>query len=258
MRVVAYLLIAANIVYLAWAGWIDVPPPPPARTGDALPQLVLASEDIEPGDSASKSTPSTRMAAAAVLSTPQTGAISPGRCVSVGPFNELTQAARAAALLRERGFEPRQRAEPGETWSGFWVHVDDLDTAAEVSELIKALENAGIRDAQAMPGGERRVSVGLFTERARAERRAQAVTRLGYTPEITERQQAGTVYWVDLDVDSPERSVPTEGLLSVDGPGSRLEVRVCPTPAGSQDLEERLPGDVRPAATTADAGPRPG
>ena len=28
-----------------------------------------------------------------------------GRCVSVGPFNDLAQAARGAALLRERGFE---------------------------------------------------------------------------------------------------------------------------------------------------------
>jgi hypothetical protein len=137
-------------------------------------------------------------------------------------------------------------------WEGFWVYVDDLATAADESKLIKALEGAGINDAQPMPGSERRVSVGLFSERERAERRAQAVKRLGYEPEITERRQAGTVYWVDLDMGSPERSVPTEGLLSLESAGARLEVRVCPTIEREQDRSERVPGEVRPAATTAD------
>lgn len=168
--------------------------------------------------------------------------------MSVGPFNDLAQVARAAALLRDRGFEPQQRAEAGAMWDGYWVYVDDLGTAADASKLIKALERAGITDAQPMPGGERRVSVGLFSERERAERRAAAVKRLGYEPEITERRQAGTVYWVDLDVDSPERSVPTEGLLSLDSAGSRLEVRVCPSVNRDENSE---PGEVRPAATTA-------
>jgi hypothetical protein len=139
-------------------------------------------------------------------------------------------------------------------WEGFWVYVD-LSTAADESKLIKALERAGIKDAQPMPGGERRVSLGLFSERERADNRAQAVKRLGYKPEITERRQAGTVYWVDLDVGSPERSVPTEGLLSLESAGSRLEVRVCPPVEREEERPE--PGEVRPAATTANArGPR--
>jgi hypothetical protein len=138
-------------------------------------------------------------------------------------------------------------------WDGFWVYVDGLTTAADESKLIKALERAGIDDAQPMPGSERRVSVGLFSERERAERRAQAVKRLGYSPEIAERRQAGTVYWVDLDVGSPERPVPTEGLLSLESAGSRLEVRVCPTIEREEDRLNRAPAEVRPATTTAKA-----
>jgi len=138
-------------------------------------------------------------------------------------------------------------------WEGFWVYVDGLGSAADESKLIKALERAGISDAQPMPGGQRRVSVGLFSERDRAEKRAQAVKRLGYEPEITERRQAGTVYWVDLDVGSPERPVSTEGLLSIESAGSRLEVRVCPALEREEDRLDRMPGEVRPATTTASA-----
>jgi len=143
-------------------------------------------------------------------------------------------------------------------WDGFWVYVDGLTSPAEASKLLKALERAGIDDAQPMPGGEGRVSVGLFSERDRAERRAQAVKSLGYTPEITERRQAGTVYWVDLDVGSPERAVPTEGLLSLESAGARLEVRVCPAVERPEDRLDGAPEDVRPASTTASARtPRP-
>src|SRR5262249_30807590 len=129
------------------------------------------------------------------------------------------------------------------------------------SKLMKALERAGIRDARVMPDepGGRRVSIGLFSERERADRRAQAVKKLGYTAEVTERTQPGTVYWVDMDVAANERSVPTAGLLSLEDTGSRLEIRVCPAaePA-APSRPGPLPRDARPAATTADAGvPRP-
>jgi hypothetical protein len=263
VRVVFYLLIAVNLVYLAWAGWIDSPapspPPPPVTRAEPLPALVLVSEDESPAATGTAATDV--VSTPASLSAPTPRADSSGRCVSVGPFNDLSQSARAAALLRERGFDPRQRAEEGETWEGFWVYVGGLNSAADEAKVIKALERAGIEDAQAMPESEagRRVSVGLFTEKARAEKRAQAVKRLGYNPEIVERTQPASVYWVDLDVGSNERTVPTEGLLSLEDTGSRLEIRVCPGSERPPARPTPMPRDARPAATTADAGvPRPG
>jgi hypothetical protein len=128
--------------------------------------------------------------------------------------------------------------------------------------VVKALERAGMTDAQAMPASNegRRVSVGLFTEKDRAEKRAQAVKRLGYNAEIVERKQPASVYWVDLDIGSNERTVPTEGLLSLEDTGSRLEIRVCPgNEPAAPTRPAPIPRDARPAATTADAGvPRPG
>jgi hypothetical protein len=151
----------------------------------------------------------------------------------------------------------------GGTWEGFWVYVGGIESQAAEAKVMTALESGGIKDARAMPvtGSDRRVSVGLFSERERAEKRAQAVKRLGFSPEISERQQTGTVYWVDLDVGDNERAVPTEGLLSLESAGSRIEVRVCPADAPDVAPTGPLsdPRDALPAATTADARvPRPG
>jgi hypothetical protein len=261
VRVVVYLLLAVNLVYLAWAGWVHAPEPvaPIAKTEPSLPQLALASEGIPRTDRpitvASASTPGA-MPVAATSPPPNAS-----RCVSVGPFNDLAQAARGAALLKNRGFDPRQRAEQGELWDGYWVSISPDAPGAE-AKVMKALEKAGIRDARVMPeeAGARRVSVGLFSERDRAEKRAQAVRKLGYAADITERRQPGTVYWVDLEIDASERSVPTEGLLSLEDAGSRLEIRVCPgsTPA-AEPTTPPDPRDARPASTTTVAGaPRPG
>jgi hypothetical protein len=267
VRVVVYILLAINLVYLAWAGWIDTPPPPPpAPVTKPLPQLALVTEGItRSADRNAEARPVAQSSSA--LTEPVTAvANTGGRCVSVGPFNDLSQAARGAALLRERGFDPRQRAEQGDTWEGFWVYVGGLGSAEDETKLMKALEKAGIKDARAMAAeaeSGRRVSVGLFSERDRAESRAQAVKRLGYEAEITERRQAGAVYWIDLELGSVDRAVPTEGLLSLEDSGSRLEIRVCPAgesgPSSTPAQPAPLPRDARPAATTADAGlPRPG
>ena len=228
-----------------------------------MPRLVLASEvSAQASQSENPGTPAiARNTAAADSSAPH--AKTAARCVSVGPFNDLAHTARAAALLRERGFEPQQRAEEGEMWEGFWVFVDGLKTAAEESRVLKDLERAGIDDAHAMPesDGGRRISVGLFSERDRAERRARAVKRLGFSPQITEKRQAGTVYWVDLDLGVNERTVPTEGLLSLEESGARLEIRVCPgsQPTPASPGAPVPPRETRPATTTADArSSRPG
>lgn len=255
MRTAFFVLLALNLVYLAWAQWLDAPNVPAARaSAHVLPQLVLASEQL-PGRGAGEGAGA--RAVAAVGGGTTSAAPSPERCVSVGPFDDLTRAARGAALLRERGFTPQQRAEEGETWAGFWVYIGGLKSAAEESTVLRTLRRAGIDDAHAMPeeSGERRVSVGLFSERARAEKRADAVKRLGLNTQIVERRQPGTVYWVDIDLGPNDRSVPTEGLLSLEDTGSRLEIRVCPGASSPQvpTTPASTPPDARPAGTTTDA-----
>ena len=262
MRVAFFAVLFANLAFLAWARWIDAPRQvPPADPLARLPRLTLAGEVQRTGEvppePAAQARPGVTETAARLPSAP---APSPALCISVGPFPDLTRAARAAALLRERGFNPQQRAEEGERLEGYWVFVGGLQSAAEEAQVLRTLERNGIRDAHAMPASAegRRVSVGVFSERGRAERRARAVQRLGLQPQIRERRQAGTVYWVDLDLGTSESAVPTDELVSLESPDARLEIRACQsgeTDMSSPSPEQTLP-ELPPApTTTADAGP---
>jgi len=266
VRVAFFVLLALNMVYLAWAGWIDAPSPPPVETasGPTLPELALVTDDKAPQDQSQLARPVTGAVAQTVATEDQSSRVSAPatRCVSVGPFNDLARAAQGAALLRERGFNPRQRAEESETWNGYWVYVGGLKSATDEAKVLKSLEQAGIVDARPMAEASdgRRVSVGLFSEKERAEKRVQALSRIGIPAAIVERKQASTIYWVDLDLGANDRTVPTEGMLSGADAGSRLEIRVCPAAPGTAPAKPApVPRDARPAATTADAGtPKPG
>ena len=230
VRIAVIILLFVNLVFMAWAHWIDVPPEPPVNQADArLPRMLLAGEaQAAPVPSATPhvapATGTTTEASTATETPPAK------RCVSIGPFNDLAQETHAASLLQERGFAPQQRTEAGDVRDGYWVYLGGLKSAADETHALHSLEEAGITDAHAVPAADdgRRISVGLFTERPRAERRARAVQHLGFSPDIVERRRSGTVYWIDLDLGASDAAVPTEGLAAPEQGESRIQVRVCP------------------------------
>ena len=229
VRTAVFVLIFVNLVFMAWAHWIDAPREPPVNQADErLPRLVLASEaPARPREATQTAVPSAASAPSDAL---VPAASTSRRCVSVGPFNDLAQETHAASVLQSRGFTPQQRTEEGDVRDGFWVYVGGIKSSSDEARVLRTLQDAGISDAHAMAAADdgRRVSVGLFIERSRAERRARAVQHLGYSPDIVERRRPGTLYWVDLDLGTSDAAVPTEGLASADEGSSRIQVRVCP------------------------------
>lgn len=287
MRNLFFILIALNLAFMAWAGWIDRPASAVESTTKNLPRLRLAGENStgpgalnpSPTDPVRTAEPvaqppakqpakppvqkprttsapitsslqtDARTQAAAVeartnaaraadtrsaptriasVGAPATGA---QRCLTIGPFKDVSRSGRAATLLRERGFIPRPRMQT-ESWAGYWVYVGGLTSEMEQANVVRQLEGAGISDAHAMPlptdGTQAQVSVGLFSDKDGADRRARSVRRLGLAADISERNQTGTWYWVDLNLDSSTQPVPTEGLLALEEAGSRLEMKACP------------------------------
>jgi hypothetical protein len=219
MRIALYVLLFANLVFFAWGAWIDTPvPAAPSPAAKGLPPLVLVAE----ADSKE------REGAGGAYGT----AASAANCVSVGPFDTEERAEGALAALRERGYEPRQRAEEGERWDGYWVYVDDLKSDLDEARVMRTLIQAQLSDAKIMPISQdgRRISVGVFSERIRAERRERLVQRLGIEAQIGERRVPGTVFWMDIKTRPGDPAVATEGLLPAEAPGSTLEARACPTP----------------------------
>jgi hypothetical protein len=217
VRNVCLALLFANLAYFAWAAWVDVPRPPPVNEAAArLPRLKLVSE-LPPSERPATNTP--------------TALNSAGACLSVGPFGDINNAARAAGVLRSKGFDPRQRAEAGETSAGYWVYVGGIRSQVDADRVRVSLERSGMKDALVMPvtAGERRISLGLFSDKAHAEQRAAAVKRLGFKAEVAEHRLPQTLYWVDLAPRPGMTTVPLEGLFA-EGVGSHIAVQPCPPP----------------------------
>jgi len=149
------------------------------------------------------------------------------RCISVGPFRELSQAATAAANLRASGLDPSQRAGEGEIWVGYWVYIEQIPSVAAAEEILGVLRENGITDSYVIPrsGSGTLVSLGVFTEINRARNRREAVSALGYEATISDRTRRATVYWIEVNLADGE---PLD-FEQLQPPGRivRLEQRVC-------------------------------
>jgi hypothetical protein len=208
-----------------------------------LPQLRLADELPPPG------TPDPATQAKSLQTETQA-------CFSVGPFADVDNSAKAAALLRAKGFDPRQRAESAEGSVSYGVFVGNLKSDADADRALVTLEHGGIKDALVMPATAdtpKRLSLGLFSERARADRRAQSIRALGLNAEVAERKLPGTVYWVDLAPLPGMGTIPIQDLFA-EGVSSRIAVQTCPA---AVHLPSASANASAPPAQGAAPGPPP-
>jgi hypothetical protein len=150
-----------------------------------------------------------------------------GRCTSVGPFRELSQAATAAANLRAAGYQPLQRVAEGDIWIGYWVYIEAIPTVAAANEILAKVRELGITDSYVIPNSDsgNLVSLGVFSEISGVSRRRDEVRALGFEPQVVDRTRRATVYWVDVQL-TPEQSLDFDSLQT---PGRiiRLEQRSC-------------------------------
>ncbi len=156
------------------------------------------------------------------------------RCISVGPFRDVAEAARAASTLRSGGYDPRQRVADGDVWAGVWVYIPAPATRAAGDQVLAKLKAGGIEDALEMPGPNDGsvISLGLFSEPKRAQARVAQAQSLGFNPGIADRKRTGNVYWVDIDLKPTDSVLKPSDLQGEAGRIVRLEVKGCPT-AGS-------------------------
>ena len=156
------------------------------------------------------------------------------RCISVGPFRDVSEAAHAASTLRSGGYDPRQRVADGEVWAGVWVYLP-LPAARPVAEQTLAkLKAGGIDDALEMPGPNEGsvISLGLYSESKRAQARVAQAQALGFNPGIADRKRNGNVYWIDIDLKPTDSLLNPSDLQGESGRIVRLEVKGCPSEGG--------------------------
>jgi hypothetical protein len=239
-------LVLANVGYFLWSRGIakTAPLPPPAAPAATL---KLASESPL-GEHAADAAPDGAAAAITGASggpdapPPETGeAAKPvlladvKRCISVGPFRDVSEAAHAATTLRGGGYDPRQRVADGEVWAGVWVYLQLPPSRTAGEQILSKLKAAGIDDALEMPGPNEGsvISLGLYSEPKRAQARVAQAQALGFNPGIADRKRTGNVYWIDIDLKPTDSLLNPADLQGEAGRIVRLEVKGCPPDPGA-------------------------
>ena len=157
------------------------------------------------------------------------------RCISVGPFGDVSEAAHAATTLRGGGYDPRQRVADGDVWAGVWVYLPLPASRAAGDQILAKLKVGGIDDALEMPGPSDGsvISLGLYSEPKRAQARVAQAQALGFNPAIADRKRTGNVYWIDIDLKPTDSLLNPADLQGESGRIVRLEVKGCPLPAAA-------------------------
>jgi SPOR domain len=268
MRNLFLVLVLANLAFAAWHVWYAPLTPVLHASDPTLKGLTLVSEvpadlrsagsisesqlPAEPGETPAKPTAeasppqeaassargagspsaSADVTVAAVPTAPAAAGTATGRCTSIGPFRELSQAATAASTLRAAGYQPEQRVAEGEIWIGYWVYIQAIPTVAAANEILAKVRDAGISDSYVIPNSDsgNLVSLGVFTEISGVSRRRDQVRALGYEPQVVDRTRRATVYWID--VMPRDDQIIDFDALQPPGRIMRLEQRACATTRG--------------------------
>ncbi len=247
MRLLFMMLLLANLALFAWGRWL-APGEDAAAASPALevPRILLAGEKGAAPAAAARAAaaPGPEAAPDGATPDPAAAAAAPAdRCVSVGPLVDLEAAARVTKVLVELGYSPRQRPADGLVPAGYVVVVAGLADVAEQERVQARLRRGGLADAAALPPPipagpvdpmappvTFSVSAGLFSEAARAERRAAVVRRIGLQPTVETYRRPGTVYWVDLDL---RNAADPAALEAMKGGDSALQILPCEPPAAA-------------------------
>lgn len=165
--------------------------PPGAETRDAEPDDAPAPEPADATAAEPPADDSQGQADAGATGEPARS------CFRSAPLAEEQATARAAALRRR---DTPATVVPEETREriGFWAYIPPHASMDAAQETMAALADAGIEDYGYVAGNEREhaVSLGIYSSRARAARRADDIRALGFATEIGERFRTTTEHRV--------------------------------------------------------------
>lgn len=196
MRNLLLLLLLANVLYYLWGRYN----PPTEEIGVAIvnesdlgPPLQLADATVP--DNASDDDRETS------TSRPSELEVQVGRsCVSIGPFRETGEAEGALADFVESGLRGALRVTEDEVFVGHWVQIRNIADRATANSMLAALKKIGMSEAYVVRTEDEgiKISLGLFSEQARAERIELQAKSIDLPAEISPRMREQTVAYVDL------------------------------------------------------------
>jgi hypothetical protein len=237
MRTLLLVLLFLNLVFFAYTRLVGEAGDAPAAAdeGPAVPRLLLVGE----------------------------GGRAQPRCDSVGPFTDQAAAERAAAWLLAGQHVSRLRSTEAPGPTNYWVAIT-TKTLQDAAKIALRLRAAGVTDVEIMPpetgATQGTVSLGIYSERARAQRRIEGLARFAVKPVIVEQPRTVTSWWLDLDR-RPREAALDPGVVAkaAEEPGT-LTVVACPVSApapgpASGPTPEAGRGNGAPPGSNAPAVP---
>ena len=230
MKALLLTLLFLNLAYFGYTrlGGDAAESKEPADAGPAVPRLTLVGE----------------------------GAPSPARCSTVGPFTTQAAAERAAAWLlgSRNGSRLRSADAPGP--SSYWVAVT-TKTLQDATKIGLRLRAAGVTDLVIMPpesgATDASVSLGIYSERDRAEKRIADLRRYAVAPKVIEQPHSITTWWLDVEIATGAASPEAAAIAKAAGESGSLRTAACAaTPAAPAPV---VPEATAPAPTAPGAAP---
>ncbi|MEZ5565631.1 MAG: SPOR domain-containing protein [Gammaproteobacteria bacterium] len=220
MRNIFLVLILANAFLLAWHIWVDPDrlPPPTDSTTNRLALFAPEPDASHPPSAVSANS-------AAMAGSPIT--VTAGQCLQLGPLPGGVAAHQAAERLGALGFAVSTVARDSQQWLGHWVQIVGFGTVPAAEQARQRLVAAGIRDAYLMQEAQQPViSLGVFRDRARADRVASAARALGFNAVLRARYRPVVEQWLLLRATGEQALDPSAFNLGSDQI-VRVEVTAC-------------------------------
>ncbi len=192
-RAVFLLLLALNIAAALWL-WLSPSPASsaPAATDPGVAALTLLGESLASLETDGE---------AELASAPEPVAVAETvACIEIGPFQTQSDIRQAEEALAPVGRTLAMREAVERRFRGYWVFLPASPSRDRALVIARELAAAGIRDYYVVTAGDREnmISLGLFRDRANAERRQGEMRTRGYEADLSERVEEQNVYWLTL------------------------------------------------------------
>ncbi len=130
-------------------------------------------------------------------------------CIKLGPFDREADTFDMMTALKESGHETSLEVKRTQEQSGFWVLIPP--SSGDPDFLIANLELAGVEDVWRFNKGDLAgaVSLGLYSDKDRAEERKDELKEKGFSVEIHPRQLEQLNFWIETRYDSDDTEADT-------------------------------------------------
>jgi hypothetical protein len=221
-----YLLILLLFLNALMFGWVLTHPVTEQKTslppvpGDAARLQLLSERDTVEGSSPE---PLEEPPAPLESSAPVEVAVV-RNCYTLGPLMNEKAIKRLESRVSELGYSVNTRAIEQQETSGYWVFLPPYESRKKALEVAAELARKGIKDYYVVTDKENRnaVSLGLFSDQARANRRMAHIRSLGYQPRKLVRYRDRTYYWLDYD-ESSDKPLPEEVWADLDSSKQKVQ-----------------------------------